>query len=291
MISMLLLRSLLLALAVLGCSPSSGPAASDVVAALEDDAGCVAPSSAPLVFEVDGQSNASGRGLVSQLPSSWAPSDPGILVFNNNWELGTATEPIDAPVGTYETTMNDAAAGVGPGLAFARRIRELRPGTLIVLVPCSRGATKIAQHVRPPSLSQPSQFYNICMRKLLHARAITGGRIAGRLWWQGESDAQIEADALGHAAATAGMIEDLRADVGEPTMPFVVIALHSTAPTSGYPFWTTVIDGQWTLDALPDVLVVQARGALNSDGLHVATAGQLETGAAAADAYVLEYMP
>lgn len=246
--------------AIGACAPTSD----NNVAALTD--------TSPLVVVVEGQSNASGRGAVTQLPAGFNDLDSEIELLNNSWVFGPAAEPIDAPVGSYETTMNDNAAGVGPGLAFAHRIREVCPDSSVVLAPCSMGGTTSLQWQRPANLSQAGQFFSICLRKSFYALAHTPGSSFAMIWYQGEANAHDPTLATNYKTHTEQFFTDMRAELGQ-NFPILMARLHATNPNATfYTYWNAIRNDEVTIATeVENVHLVEAAGALNSDHIHLAT--------------------
>src|SRR5215210_7641774 len=66
-----------------------------------------------------GQSNASGRGDLAELPPDFPANANRLWNFTNvyTWQH-PAKEPIDDPVGQVDSVSTDTEAGVGPGLSI-----------------------------------------------------------------------------------------------------------------------------------------------------------------------------
>lgn len=144
-----------------------------------------------------------GRGLVGAEDKT---PHPRVLMFTlqNKWE--PAVEPI--------THDKPTMLGVGPGLAFGKIMAEKQPGVTIGLVPCAFGGTPLKRWQQGGDL-----YSNAVHRAKL---AMQDGKIAGILWHQGESDAGAATNANTYATRLAQMIQDIRADLGAPNLPFVV---------------------------------------------------------------------
>ncbi|HNR71458.1 MAG TPA: sialate O-acetylesterase [Verrucomicrobiota bacterium] len=149
-----------------------------------------------------GQSNMAGRG---QLADEDQTPHPRVLVFTrqNQWE--PAVEPI--------THDKPALLGVGPGLAFGKAMARKKPGATIGLVPCALGGTPLRRWQRGGDL-----YSNAVHRA---RRAMRDGTLAGILWHQGESDAGAATNASSYGARLGQMVQDLRAELGAPGLPFV----------------------------------------------------------------------
>lgn len=240
-------------------------------------AGCASFRPAePEIVLLMGQSNMSGRGALEEIPAGALDPDPRIRVYGNDGLVRTAQEPIDLAAGQLDAVSADKNAGVGPGLAFAKA-RLQSTGRPIVLVPCAKGGTSIALWATSESRDT---LYGSCLARAKEARR--HGRIGAVLWYQGESDAATKALAALWPQRFATLVADLRRDLDDPRLPFVVVAI-ADAPATGkyaerFPFWSDVQAAQTAL-ALPDVVVVEAKGLpRNPDDLHLSTAGQISLG-------------
>ncbi|WP_215238997.1 sialate O-acetylesterase [Dyadobacter helix] len=98
-----------------------------------------------------GQSNMAGRGVISQDSPNISPN---IRMLNNSNAWVIAQDPLHADF--------PKAAGVGPGLAFAREMERQNPGKQIGLIPCAVGGTSIDEW--QPELSQNIRTYIPMMR-------------------------------------------------------------------------------------------------------------------------------
>ena len=98
--------------------------------------------------------------------------------------------------------------------AFGKAMAGNDPGVTIGLVPCAFGGTPLKRWERGGDLySNAVHHANLAMRE---------GTLKGILWHQGESDAGMAANANSYGYRLARMIQDIRADLGSPDLPFVV---------------------------------------------------------------------
>jgi len=150
-----------------------------------------------------GQSNMAGRGKLG--PEDQTPH-PRVLVFT----LGNSWEPAVEPI----THDKPGMLGVGPGLAFGKAMAGNDPGGTIGLVPCAFGGTPLKRWERGGDL-----YSNAVHRAKLTMRE---GTLKGILWHQGESDAGSATNANSYSDRLARMIQNIRADLDSPDLPFVV---------------------------------------------------------------------
>lgn len=238
------------------------------------------------IYLLMGQSNMSGRGLLNQAVSD----DRFIRVYGNDGLWKNATEPLDSAVNQVDPVSADAAAGIGPGLFFAQALRKERPDQAVGLVPCAKGGTSITQWARSDARTT---LYGSCLAR---AREVMGeGRIAGILWYQGETDADGLADADAWSERFSAMISSFRHDLGQPGLPLVVVGLGDRPMTGRYAdrfkAWSTVQVAQARL-RLPRQAFVSAAGlSRNDDQLHLSMEGQAILGPRLAGAMVALQSP
>ena len=150
-----------------------------------------------------GQSNMAGRGKIGAEDKT---PHPRVLLFT----LQDKWEPAVEPVTHDKPTM----LGVGPGLAFGKAMAAADPGVTIGLVPCAFGGSPLKRWQHSGDL-----YSNAVQRAKL---AMREGTLKGILWHQGESDSGTATNANSYSERLSRMIQDIRADLGSPNLPFVV---------------------------------------------------------------------
>lgn len=164
-----------------------------------------------------GQSNMKGRGTMPDEPER----DPRIVMMHltdDSWYL--ARHPLHL-VGDAKTFAGHGNEGVGPGLAFAETLFAQNPKAAIGLIPCAVGGTSINRWQKGANL------YNEALRRTklaLQTTAAVKGRIRGVLWLQGEADAKPAGLAV-HEAKLLKLVDDLRADLSQPDLPFIACTI------------------------------------------------------------------
>lgn len=231
----------------------------------------------PMVFLLLGQSNMSGRGALNEIPAGALDSDPRIRVLGNDGEIRLAQEPLDRADGQIDLVSADRQAGVGPGLAFAKAILKSQPNSEIVLVPCAKGGSNIANWA--PDYARTS-LYGSCLER---AKASTKlGSLAGVLWYQGESDGASPTLAQAWQGAFIQLVERFRLDLESPRLPFLIVSLGDPPKQGQYskrfPAWSIVQSTQNNLKIEAAMIIPAAGLARNDDELHLSTAGQIELG-------------
>ena len=184
------------------------------------------------IYILSGQSNMVGR---ARMENPETPH-PKVKVFNMEGKWDIAKEPL------HELTkgLNDVLRGTGLGLPFAKEMVR-RTGVPIGLVPCAKGGTSMAQW--DPGLKSEG-------RKALYGNMLArfrdaGGKAAGLLWYQGESDAKPEAAAI-FREKFRKFVAEVRADFAQPDLPFYYaqIGRYTAAMEPAYEGWNQVQEAQ-----------------------------------------------
>ncbi|XP_058223279.1 probable carbohydrate esterase At4g34215 [Rhododendron vialii] len=202
-------------------------------------------------------------------PPKCAPN-PSILSLAPNLTWVPAAEPLHRDINVNITF------GVGPGISFANSVlaKDLSVG-MVGLVPCALGGSNIS------SWGQGSFFYD---RLVSRARATVqgGGKIQAKLWYQGESDLELQEDAELYMGQPSKFFQDLRCDLESPSLLIIHVALASA---QGH-FLEQVRGAQLGLD-LENVKCVDAQGLeLEPDNLHLTTRAEVQLGMILADSFL-----
>lgn len=105
-------------------------------------------------------------------------------------------------------------ARFGPGLSFAEAYVADKPDVTVGLIPIAWGGRSIVQ------LSKGSEVYSDAIR---HTKAaMQTGILKGVLWHQGESDTVEQTKTDAYEKRLHLLIEDIRKDLGNPQLPFIV---------------------------------------------------------------------
>ncbi|MFA5865725.1 MAG: sialate O-acetylesterase [Phycisphaerae bacterium] len=131
------------------------------------------------IFIIAGQSNASGTGKGA------ADDGPalGVHLFANDEKWKLASHPLEDATSTrHPITVTGVFHGHSPWLAFGKRLLE-KTGIPVGLIPCALGGSGLPLWVTDDA--KPGVLFENMMDMV----AKSGGRVAGVLWIQGESDA------------------------------------------------------------------------------------------------------
>jgi sialate O-acetylesterase len=168
--------------------------------------------------------------------------------------------------------------GAGLALSFAKTINE-RIGVDIDLVPTAHGGSAMFQWSPKLKTSGGKSLYGALLRQV-NAALETGGdiRLAGVLWYQGESDANPE-HADQYLQRTQHIIQELRTDFSAPNLPFYLVQIgcwSTDLQTAEYlgPYWDRVREAQRLLPTLTHhTAVVSAIDLELADVIHIDTSG------------------
>ncbi|HSB12965.1 MAG TPA: sialate O-acetylesterase [Bryobacteraceae bacterium] len=128
--------------------------------------------------------------------------------------------------------------GAGLGLPFAvEMVKQM--GVPIGLVSCAHGGTSMDQW--NPALKDQGgdSLYGSMVRRVREV----GGKVAGVLWYQGESDANLKA-APEFQAKFERFIAAVREDFGQPNLPFYYVQIGRHVADANMAEWNLVQEGQ-----------------------------------------------
>jgi len=227
----------------------------------------------PDIYGIAGQSNPSGRGLLSEMPV--LTNYIKILNYNNAGKWVYASEPIDSEIGQVDAVSSDVSPGVGFGLAFGDEMFNLRPGRPVGLVPGAKGASSMADWGR--NLSR-STLYGSMIARL--QEAASSGSLKGLVFDQGATETSSLALVNAWPAAFTQFVADVRGDLSDPTLPVVFPILDPNPNDPGYPYWAEMVTAQTNMTLPSNVGRVTANDLTMKPGdlFHRTTASQIILG-------------
>jgi len=225
------------------------------------------------IFIIAGQSNASGRGSLANVPS-YPNRDRVRMWMQNGSGFAPASEPVDTDLGGAQfQILGDPSAAAGFGLAFGNKYAELRPASIVGLVVCAAGNTAIAAWAR--NLSTSTLYGAMIARaKAALSFAAAGSRIAGIIWYQGESDCTSTALKNAWPAAFAQLVADIRSDLNLQNLPVIMTVLGpAPSPGASYPAWSAFVAQQSAMQLPENIYRVTANDLTkqSSDNVHLIT--------------------
>ena len=248
------------------------------------------------VFLLGGQSNAAGRGVVSELPDSSVLYNTEIMLFHS------ASMNSGQPARQWTTLRpaSNSAGYFGPEIGFGNRMSELYPGRQIAIIKHAVGGTDLGADWNPGTNTGDTDHFG--PQFMTFVETVDSGiesliaqgytpAIRGMLWQQGERDARNSSYGPAYDRNLPRFIGRVRAQFGAASMPFVYGQVLPVA-LSGYAYRDQVRQGQLNVDedsghvfATDGARLVMADDLpMNSDNLHISAAGQLELGIRFADA-------
>lgn len=218
------------------------------------------------LFLLVGQSNMAGRGKVEPQDQT---INPRVWVLNQQDKWAPAVDPLhwDRP----------DRVGVGPGRTFGLLVAEKYPSAQIGLIPTAVGGSSI------DLWKKDGEFYQNAIKRT--RLAMQRGTIKAILWHQGEADSVPEKLA-DHPAKLKQLVADLRADLGNPNLPFIlgqVGEFHATRKPDVVKMNQILMDAPKSISR--SICVPSAGLSQMGDDTHFDSAGARELGKRYAQAY------
>lgn len=245
------------------------------------------------VFLLAGQSNAVGRGAVSEVTDPSILQDADVMLYHSPGIFS------GNPSRTWNLLrLPGQGATFGPEIGFGNRMVELYPNRRIAIIKHAVDGTSLANDWHPGRNDADSGNFGPQFQTFIntvvsgrHALTVQGHTpvIRGMLWVQGERDARSYG--LEYAQNLSHLIRRVREQLDTPDMAFVHAQVLPLA-LSGWDFRDEVRQAQLDVDmdsgspyATDGARMVSTEGVrLNSDNLHYSAAGELELGRRFADA-------
>jgi hypothetical protein len=231
--------------------------------------GAAPPDTGPFVFILTGQSNMVGQGSTAELSDDLATLPSTVRLFVDGSEVAVRDTP-----------------AFGPEVTFAHDLADAWPGRSIVLLKYAVGGTSLlawapewdADRAGLTQNEAAGPLYEHLIDMVRGVELGPSARYAGVLWMQGERDARYPDVAAAYLENLETFITRLRADLGEPELPFVLGVVNP--PADRFPGADVVRAAQLeAAEVLPHTAVVEASGVTKrDDDLHYDSAGQLELG-------------
>lgn len=235
------------------------------------------------VWLLGGQSNMQGCGKRHTADKP----HPMVRAFIMTDKWTTAKDPIhnlwnaiDPVHGGSPEGRDSGDGGVGPGVAFGKRMHELT-GVPQGLIACAHGGTSMSQWDPALKSKGGDSLYGASIRRLNK----NGRNIAGIVWYQGESDAG-EAAAAVYTERMKTLVRSFRRDAGDAKLPFVMVQISRVIGEMFPSKWWGMIQDQQRL--LPSVIrhtaTVPAIDLPLDDLIHIGGEGNRILGGRLADA-------
>jgi sialate O-acetylesterase len=166
--------------------------------------------------------------------------------------------------------------GAGLGLAFGKAMAEAT-GRQIGLIAAAHGGTSLEQWSHERKAEGGASFYGAMLERIRRA----GGKLRGVLWYQGESDAELQ-HAATYAQRLTDWIADLRLETGQPELPVLMVQIgrYITPPTPEHASsWDRIREILATLpQRVPNTATTSAVDLGLADAIHIDTPGLIRLG-------------
>lgn len=233
-----------------------------------------------------GQSNMQGVGWLRHADKP----QPRVRAFYMSDQWGVARDPIHAladAVDEVHVLLNGGNRhgrnthwGVGPAVAFGQEMHR-RTGIPQGLLACAHGGTTMAQWDPGKKAEGTRSLYGATLRRV----AKNGGRVAGIIWYQGESDANKDAAAV-YTQKMRELVRAFRHDLAAPKLPFAMVQIARVVPDRlDATDWNFIQDQQRRLpDFIPHLTTVPAIDLPLDDTIHIGGTGNARLGRCLAEA-------
>ena len=240
------------------------------------------------VFLVLGQSNAEGFSLWSNLAPALQSADRAtnlmylatLDVDLVTWLAGT-WEQMNPPTNTSW----QVADGFGPEVGFADTVKALVDGASsstyqkrVAMVKFAKGGTNLDDDWDKTLNGYMYSGWQSTLSDFQTKLTNEGYTytIRGVIWFQGEADAANATDASEYEANLNAFIADVRTDVGNPTLPWVIAKIKFGTPPA---YETQVRTAQQNVaDADANVTILDAANYTFKDNVHLDAAGKYQYG-------------
>lgn len=198
---------------------------------------------------------------VAEEPLHWLGESPRLVHHKLGGRESVPDEPDPRDMGRTK--------GAGLGLTFGKLMHQ-RTGVPIGLIPSAHGGTSMAQWDPALKSEGGGSLYGATLKRF----EAVGGKVAGILWYQGESDAN-PADAARYQDRMTQLVQSFRDDFGQPDLPFYIVQIGCfVCPPSpeGIAGWNGIREAQRTwAGTLPHTATVSAIDLGLDDGIHIGT--------------------
>lgn len=195
------------------------------------------------------------------VPDVWSPLVPGT---NTSWQVSNGFGP---EVGFSDEIKS--RVDVGTSSTFTKRV---------AMAKCAYGGLGIANWNSSTGFMYSSTvtFINDLTTKLTNAGYTYN--IRGVIWFQGETDASNQTDANAYETNLTNLISDLRTEIGDANLPFVISKVSYTSGNEPA-YLTTVRTAQQNVaDALTNVGILDSDSYGRQDTVHLSGEGQYQFG-------------
>lgn len=234
------------------------------------------------VYILAGQSNMDGRGAVSGLSTPLSSPQIGQLIYYANPADPSASGESTVRSAGWQTlapgfsvapgTRGNAlpSSTFGPEVSFVDAMRIADPtGNPIAIIKVARGGTNLNSDWSPTGFMYQGLITEVNSALQSLATGGDAGVVRGMLWHQGESDTN---DINNYQANLETLIADVRTELSDPLLPFVIGELGQTKPEAFRELQATIAQEN------AGVGFVSSLGLNTPDNTHFDAAGQVVLG-------------
>lgn len=227
-----------------------------------------------VLFLLGGQSNMDGRGTTTEIPKEFSKYPASVRMWaNDNW--------VELKPGEM----------FGPEIGFAFEMAKKLPRVQIGLIKLGSSGTDMTLWAgndaeSKDKKSKPNGTLYLSWIKMLEKaqKSAPEAKLSGVLWMQGESDATKQELADKYKANLTKLIEGVREESGNNTIPFLIGKIQSKEFKFVKTVWKAEID---VSKEIPKVILVNTDEVeLKPDKIHFTSKGQLELGKLFAEEYL-----
>jgi len=222
------------------------------------------------VWIIAGQSNAAGYGRGPVVD----PPRLGVHILKNDETWDIATHIMNETTRSQHPNIEAANPGHAPYLAFGKALHDVL-GYPIGLIQTSLGGSPLSQW-NPVENPEGALWKN-----LMHCLQLAGNASRGMVWYQGESDANLDVGPT-YEKRFADFVRSLRQHLGNDKLAVIIAQLNrcpgAAGDANGNRGWAIVREAQRRVGLIGNAAVVPTTDLSLSDGIHTSADGNVTLG-------------
>lgn len=237
------------------------------------------------LFLLGGQSNMTGTGTASELPTApvnlQQPQDDVLFYYD------LVNQAENSGLTTLRPGSGTSGSQFGPEVTFGRAIADARPSDSFGLIKHAANGSEVSRW--HPDTGDVYAAFRDTVAEGLTALTTAGHtyEITGMLWTQGERDARVGVSTAAYEAGLNGFIADIRTRYGTD-LPFFLSRLSSGHTDVGAAGLARIRTAQENVAAADvNAYLINTDGmSILGDNLHFDSAGHMALGQAFAQSYL-----
>lgn len=222
------------------------------------------------VWIAGGQSNMEGCGLLKAA----AKPHPMTRAFymDDHWdvakdpvhELAIAVDAVHVDMCGGVRPARNLVTGTGPSVAFAQEMYRVT-GVPQGILACGHGGTSMTQWDPAKKSEGGKSLYGATLRRVQK----NGGKVAGVIWYQGESDADPTNAPL-YVRRMKALVGASRRDLKNPSLPWAIVQISRVVGWGDPSPWNAIQEHERRLPAvIKGLTTVPAIDLSLDDGIHI----------------------